>query len=328
MEFAYPNILWLFLVFVPLIVWYIIKQRNAWPAMGLSSNAPFASLPTSFRAACRHILFVLNLLAIGFIIIALARPQTRDSWDTTSVEGTDIVIALDVSPSMLARDFPEGRLEAAKKVASDFVKGRENDNLGIVVFAGESLTGVPLTSDREAVVSYINNIKQNMLGDATAVGDGIATSINRIKDGKAVSKSIILITDGTNNTGIVDPITAAEIAADRNIKVYTIGIGTRGEADYPVYDYFGRLTYVKAPVEIDEATLQNIAEITGGQYFRATDQSVLNKIFNEINKLETSQIDVRKFNHTEDNFELWVALALGCLLLQVLLRQTWLRTMP
>lgn len=328
MQFAHPEILWLFLVMVPLIVWYIFKHRNAYPTLSISTTASFSGVKKSLRARMLHLPFILKLLVLGCMIICLARPQTRDSWRSSSVKGTDIVIAIDISSSMLARDFHPDRLQAAKAVATQFVADREHDNIGLVIFAGESLTGVPMTSDRATISNYISSITNNMLEDGTAIGDGLATSINRIKDGKAKSKSIILLTDGSNNTGVVAPLTAAEIAKDLGIKVYTIGVGTNGMADYPQIDYFGRITYTKMPVVIDEATLKQIADITGGKYFRATDNRVLEQVFNEINRLETSILDVKNFSHTEDNYMIFALLALGLILLDVLLRNTLLRTIP
>ncbi len=334
MQLAYPKILWLFLVFIPLIVWYVLKQRNAYPSMKISSTEPFAKLPRSFRASCRHLLFALQLLALGCIIVALARPQTHDHWRKSSVDGTDIVLALDISGSMLAHDYVKGkpekknRMEAAQEVASRFISNRENDNIGIVVFAGEALTGVPMTIDKPNLINYVNTIDNVKLSDGTAIGDGLATAINRIKAGKAKSKSIILLTDGTNNSGLVSPLTAAEVAKEYGIKVYTIGVGANGTADFPQVDYFGRITYVQAPVVIDDATLKQIAEITNGKYFRATDEKVLNDIFDEINKLETTTFDVNHFTHTEDNYELLIWIALALLLSSILLRYTILRTIP
>jgi Ca-activated chloride channel family protein len=275
-----------------------------------------------------HGLFVLRLLAIGCLIIVLARPQTRDSWRTSKTEGTDMVIALDISSSMLARDFKPDRLEAAKKIAAKFINGRENDNMGLVVFAGEAFTGVPMTTDRATLTNYVNALNREMLEDGTAIGDGLATSINRIKEGKAKSKSIILLTDGSNNTGIVAPLTAAEIARKMGIKVYTIGVGTNGTAPYPQINMFGRIEYVPMPVVIDENTLKEIARVTGGKYFRATGNKVLSEIFDEIDKLEKTELDVRHFSHTEDCYMPWALLALGLFLLELILRNTYLRTTP
>lgn len=328
MLFANPEYFWLFLLFIPLIAWYVYKYRRLNASMAVSSLKPFASMRPSLRGTLRHLLFLLQLGAIAMIIIVLCRPQTADRWRTSSTTGTEIVIALDISGSMLARDFKPDRLEAAKDVAVQFVSGRENDNMGLVIFAGESFTAVPMTTDRTMLANYINNISIGMLVDGTAIGDGIATSINRIKDGKAKSKSIILITDGTNNTGNVAPLTAAEIAAKMGIKVYTIGIGTIGEAPSPQQNAYGQIEFVKMPVTIDENTLQQIAQMTGGKYFRATDNNVLEQVFDEINTLEKSEIDVKNFSNTDDDYMQWGWIALACLALAVLLRHTILRSLP
>ena len=268
------------------------------------------------------------MCVLACVIVILARPQTRDSWNTSSVEGTDIVLALDISTSMLARDFKPDRFEAAKEVASKFVAGREGDNIGLVIFAAESFTSLPMTTDRSMVANYINDIKMGMLQDGTAIGDGLATSINRIKDGKAKSKSIILLTDGSNNTGNVAPLTAAEIAKQHGIKVYTIGIGTNGTAPYPQENMFGRIEYVNLPVVIDEATLRNIAESTGGKYFRATGNNVLKEIFSEIDRLEKTKMDLRNFTSTEDDYMPWAIAALALFGTIVILRYTLLRSTP
>lgn len=325
---AHPGVLWLFLLYVPMIAWYVWKHRSAHAALEVSTVRPFARLKRPVKQYMQHLLFALRLLAIGCLIVVLARPQTRDAWQKSHTEGTDMVLALDISSSMLARDFKPDRLEAAKKIASRFINGRESDNMGLVVFAGEAFTGVPMTTDRAALTNYVTALSREMLEDGTAIGDGLATSVNRIKDGKAKSKSIILLTDGSNNTGIVAPLTAAEIAHKMGIKVYTIGVGTNGTAPYPQVNMFGRIEYVPTPVVIDEETLKQIASITGGKYFRATNNKVLSEIFDEIDKLEKTELDVRNFSHTEDNYLPWALAALGLFLLEIVLRHTWLRTIP
>ncbi len=245
------------------------------------------------------------------------------------MEGTDIVIALDVSTSMLAKDFKPNRFDCAKRVATQFVSGRDHDNIGLVLFAGESFTQVPMTMDNATLVNAIGQTEMGALEDGTAIGDGIATAINRIRDGKAKSKSIILLTDGSNNTGVVAPNTAADIARKFGIKIYTIGVGSNGSADYPVaIDYAGNIQYQRMPVVIDEATLKNIAATTGGKYFRATSGSVLSDIFKEIDQLEKTHMDVQRFTHTEDHYEPWALLLLGLLLLSLLLDYTMLRHIP
>lgn len=328
MHFAHPHFLWTLLILVPLIVWYVLKQRNIDATMALSSAQAFARLPRSWKQYLRHWLFVLRLATLACLIVVMARPQERDSWRTTSTEGTDIVIALDVSSSMMARDFSPDRFNAAKEVAAKFIAGRESDNIGIVVFAGESLTGVPMTVDRAQLLQYLQNLTMNVLEDGTAIGDGIATALNRLKEGKAKSKSIILLTDGSNNTGVVAPVTASEVAKELGVKIYTIGIGTNGTAPYPTRTMSGRIEFQPQPVVIDEAILRTIADSTGGKYFRATGNRVLEDVFTEIDTLEKTQMDVRHFSHTEDNYMLWAWLAFAFFAIEQLLRYTVLRSIP
>lgn len=328
MIFAHPSYLWFLLLLIPYAAWYIFRRNKNYASLSVSATSPYARLGRPFRAYLLHGMFLVRCAVIACLIIILARPQVQDKWSTSNTEGTDIVLALDISSSMLARDFKPDRFEAAKNVAAQFVAGRENDNIGVVIFAGESFTAVPMTTDRSLLVNYIHDIKMGMLQDNTAIGDGLATSINRIKDGKAKSKSIILLTDGSNNTGNVAPLTAAEIAKKLGIKVYTIGIGRNGMAPYPTENAFGRIEYVNMPVVIDEATLQTIATTTGGKYFRATGNNVLADIFEEIDSLEKSVLDVRNYSHTEDDYMPWAWLAFGLLVFELVMRNTVLRTRP
>ena len=329
MQMLHPNWLWLFLLYIPLIAWYVYNYYTAHPTMRMSTTEAFDRLPTSWRGWLNHLVFALRLAALGCLIIILCRPQTRDSWSTSDVEGTDIIVAMDVSTSMLAKDFNPNRMESAKKVATQFVAGREHDNIGLVLFAGESFTQVPMTMDNATLVNAIGQIKMGLLEDGTAIGDGIATSINRIKDGKAKSKSIILLTDGSNNTGVVAPLTAAQIAHQYGIKIYTIGVGSNGNAPYPVaIDFAGNIQYQTMPVVIDEATLKKIAAATGGKYFRATSGKVLEQIFKEIDSLEKTHLDVQRFSHTEDNYMPWAIALLILLLLAALIDYTLLRHIP
>jgi Ca-activated chloride channel family protein len=304
-----------------MIGWWIWRRHNSHPSLQISTTGPFSKLGRPARQYGLYVMYALRVLAICCLVVCLARPQTRDAWRTSKTEGTDMVIALDISSSMLARDFKPDRLEAAKKIAANFINGRENDNMGLVVFAGEAFTGVPMTTDRATLVNYVTALNRE-------IGDGLATAINRIKDGKAKSKSIILLTDGSNNTGIVAPLTAAEIAHKLGIKVYTIGVGTNGMAPYPMINMFGRIEYQSQPVVIDEATLKQIANTTGGKYFRATGNSVLQNIFAEIDQLEKTELDVKHFSHTEDCYLPWALAGLVLLLLELVIRQTWLRTIP
>lgn len=326
---AHPGWLWLLLLLIPLIAWYVYSQDKNEPEMNVSSTRAFDGLGTSWKVWLKHFSFALKLAALCCLIVILCRPQTRNSWSTSDVEGTDIVIALDVSTSMLAKDFQPNRFEAAKKVATQFVSGRDHDNIGLVLFAGESFTQVPMTMDNAMLVNAIGQTQMLTLEDGTAIGDGIATAINRIRDGKAKSKSIILLTDGSNNTGVVAPNTAADIARKFGIKIYTIGVGSNGTALYPAsIDFAGNIQYQRMPVVIDEATLKNIASNTGGKYFRATGNSVLREVFKEIDRLEKTRMDVQRFTHTQDCYEPWALLLLGLLLLSLLLDYTMLRHIP
>lgn len=330
MNLAHPGYLWLFLLFIPLIAWYVWSQRKANPSMRMSSISAFKGLSTSWKVYVKHFSFVLKLAALSCLIIILCRPQTYDKWSMSDTEGTDIVMAIDISASMLSRDLQPDRLEAAKKVASDFVAKRESDNIGLVIFAGEGFTLLPMTTHQATLLNTIHEISINMLdADGTAIGDGIATAINRIKDGKAKSKSIILLTDGTNNSGVVAPLTAAEIALKEGIRIYTIGLGTRGTAETPYAQGFGgELLYKPMPVTIDEESLKKVAQMTGGKYFRATDNDVLTSIFNEIDKLEKTKIDVKNFTNTQDNYMPWAWALLLLVLLNLTISYTVLRRIP
>lgn len=330
MNLAHPGYLWLFLLFIPLIAWYVWSQRKANPSMRMSSISAFKGLSTSWKVYVKHFSFVLKLAALSCLIIILCRPQTYDKWSMSDTEGTDIVMAIDISASMLSRDLQPDRLEAAKKVASDFVAKRESDNIGLVIFAGEGFTLLPMTTHQATLLNTIHEISINMLdADGTAIGDGIATAINRIKDGKAKSKSIILLTDGTNNSGVVAPLTAAEIAQKEGIRIYTIGLGTRGTAETPYAQGFGgELLYKPMPVTIDEESLKKVAQMTGGKYFRATDNDVLTSIFNEIDKLEKTKIDVKNFTNTQDNYMPWAWALLLIVLLNLTISYTVLRRIP
>ena len=330
MNLAHPGYLWLFLLFIPLIAWYVWSQRKANPSMRMSSISAFKGLSTSWKVYVKHFSFVLKLAALSCLIIILCRPQTYDKWSMSDTEGTDIVMAIDISASMLSRDLQPDRLEAAKKVASDFVAKRESDNIGLVIFAGEGFTLLPMTTHQATLLNTIHEISINMLdADGTAIGDGIATAINRIKDGKAKSKSIILLTDGTNNSGVVAPLTAAEIAQKEGIRIYTSGLGTRGTAETPYAQGFGgELLYKPMPVTIDEESLKKVAQMTGGKYFRATDNDVLTSIFNEIDKLEKTKIDVKNFTNTQDNYMPWAWALLLLVLLNLTISYTVLRRIP
>lgn len=321
----HPAFLWLFLIYVPLIAWYVWKHRNANPSIGISTVSPVINLPVSWKTIAMHAAFGLQLLTIGFLIVALCRPQTHDHYRTSRIEGTDIVLALDISGSMTARDFEPSRFAAAKEVATKFVNQRQNDNMGLVVFAGESLSLMPLTNDRAALMNAIKNVEMGELNDGTAIGDGLTSAINRIASGKAKSKSIILLTDGTNNAGDVPPSTAAQIAKQKGIKVYTIGVGTNGSIQ--ITDPYGFST-TTMETKIDEQSLKEIASATGGKFFRATDEKMLRNVFDEIDSLEKTVLDVDRFTTTDENFMPWVLAALCAFCVYLLLRYTVLRRIP
>lgn len=319
-----PWLLLLFLVYIPLIVDYFRRRKTSDPTLEVSTLVPLASHNATWRTKLMTVCFVLKLLAMGCIIVALCRPQINDVNVHSQVEGTDIVLAMDVSTSMNTPDFTPTRFEAARNIAADFVKKRENDNIGLVAFAGESLTYMPLTTDREGVLNAIRGLNTGILGSQTAVGDGLTSAINRVLGGKAVSKSIILLTDGSNNAGDVDPHMAADIAKQKGVKVYTIGIGSDISND----PYYSMLYGPNASADLDEESSQYIAETTGGKYFRATDNNALQQIFNEIDKLEKTKIDSDTFVRWQDNFMPWIAAAIILLLIAYTFRYTLLRRIP
>lgn len=322
--FANPALLWL-LVAVPLMVaFYIFRQQKTSPALTMPGLAPFRAASESFRLILRHVVFGFRTLAITLLILVIARPQATDKFQNVSTEGIDIVLALDISGSMLARDFKPDRLEASKNVATEFISGRPYDRMGLVVFSGESFTQCPLTTDHAVLINLMREVQSGMVEDGTAIGNGLATAVNRIKDSQAKSKVIILLTDGVNNRGDIAPETAADIAKTFGIRVYTIGVGTKGMAPYPVQTPFG-LQFQNMPVEIDEDVLQQISAKTGGKYFRATDNSKLVQVYTEIDKLEKSRIDVKQFTRKQEKFLLPALAAFILLALELAIRNTILK---
>ena len=324
-EFANPKLLWLLLIVPAAIVWYVLRHKKQEASVRFSDLSGFAKLPKTWKAYLRHLLFALKVAALALLIVALARPQSSSTNRKSNIEGIDIVMAMDVSGSMLARDLKPDRLTAAKEVASEFVEGRPGDRMGLVIFSGESFTQVPLTTDHGVMLNMLAEMKNGLIDDGTAIGDGLATAISRLKDSDAISKVIILLTDGINNSGSVDPYTAAEMAKLFGIRVYTIGVGSYGTAPYPVQTPFGtQIQQMK--VEIDEKLLQNIANSTDGKYFRATSTQKLDEVYQEIDKLERSKIEVTEFSRLHEEFYPLVAWALALLLLEFLLRKTIFRT--
>ncbi len=326
-EFANPNYFLLLVLLVPMILWYIFREKKSHADLQFSSLKVFKTIKHTGRLWLRHVLFALQVLAILFLVVALARPQSSNSWETYTSEGIDIVLALDISGSMLARDFNPDRLEAAKEVATKFILERPQDKIGLVVFAGESFTQCPLTTDQAVLVNLLREVKSGMIEDGTGMGLGLANAVNRLKDSPAKSKVVILLTDGVNNRGSVAPVTAAELAKTYGIRVYTVGVGTYGEAPYPVQTPFG-LQMQNVPVEIDEEVLQQIALLTGGEYFRATDNDKLQQIYQQIDKLEKSKIEVKHFSKKEEQYFLFGLIGMCLLLVQAVLRYTVLRKIP
>lgn len=335
-NFQNPEYFYLLILLVPMVVWYIWKRKRMTVNMQVSSTAVFQDVPKSFRYYLLHLPFVLRMIVLALVIVLLARPQSTDNWSSKDVEGIDIVMALDISGSMLAEDLKPNRLEAAKNVAIEFVNSRQNDNIGLVLFSGESFTQSPLTTDKMALCNLFSAVSCEMIDvPGTAVGMGLATAINRIKESKAKSKVIILLTDGTNNVGEIDPIMAAELAnsvkndagEDVKIRVYTIGVGTKGMAPFPFQTVFG-VQRQMVPVDIDEPTLKKIAEITGGKYFRATDNESLQNIYKEIDKLEKTKVSVQEYSKKREEFMPFAVAAAVLLLLELLIRHLVLRHNP
>jgi Ca-activated chloride channel family protein len=327
MIFASPGYLWLLLLLVPLLGWYIWKMRRHQASMQVSSTRMFPAGKGTLRVYLRHAPYMFRLAAVALLIVILARPQSTDNWQNSTTEGIDIVMALDISSSMLAEDLKPNRLEAAKNVAAAFISGRPTDNIGLVLFSGESFTQCPLTTDHAVLLNLFKDIQCGMIEDGTAIGLGLANAVSRIKDSQAKSKVIILLTDGSNNRGEIAPVTAAEIARTFGIRVYSIGVGTKGEAPYPFQTAFG-VRYQNVPVDIDEPTLKQIAATTGGQYFRATDNASLQSIYAEIDRMEKTKISVQEFSRKQEEYRQIALLAFALLMLEMLLRYTLFRKIP
>jgi Ca-activated chloride channel family protein len=332
MVFANKEYLFILLLLIPYIIWYILKKSKNEPTLQVSDTHMYASAPKSYKIYLLHAPFVLRVIALVMIALVLARPQTVDNWQNTEVEGIDIMLAVDVSTSMLAEDLKPNRLEAAKQVAAEFINGRPNDNIGLTIFAGQSFTQCPLTVDHAVLLNLFRGIKcdiaqRGLIEDGTAIGMGIANAVTRLKDSKAKSKVIILLTDGSNNRGDISPLTAAEIAKSFGVRVYTIGVGTNGTAPYPMSAY-GRVQYVNIPVEVDEATLTQIAQTADGQYYRATSNSKLKEVYQEIDKLERTKLHVKEFSKREEAYLPFALVAFLCVLLEFLLRNSILKRIP
>ena len=328
MHFASPYYLWLLTLLVPMIGYYVWRTLQGGAAIRISSVAGVVRAPRTVRYYLRHLPFVLRAAAFALIVVALARPQDVEQNVRTNTEGIDIMLAIDVSGSMLARDFKPDRITAAKEVAGSFIADRYGDRIGLVAFAGEAFTQSPLTTDQSTLQTLLARIRSGLIEDGTAIGNGLATAINRLRESEAKSKVIILLTDGVNNRGEIAPLTASEIAKAQGIRVYTIGVGTEGMAPYPAIDMFGNITFINQKVEIDEKTLTAISDMTGGKYFRATDKAKLKAIYDEINQLEKSKVEVTEHVSYHELYLAWVLAALGLLLMEFLLSNLVLKRIP
>jgi len=325
--FAQPGYLFLLLLIPALVAWYFYRQKKNNADLRISSTKGFEGVKRSIRLYLYHALYGLRMLALTLLIIALARPQSSLSRQDISVEGIDIILAMDVSGSMLARDFHPDRIEAAKNVAMEFIDGRPSDRIGLVIFSGETFTQCPLTTDHAVLKNLFKDIHSGMIDDGTALGDGLATAVSRLRGSKAISKVIILLTDGVSNMGSIDPLSAAEIAKLYGIRIYTVGVGTMGMAPYPVQTPFG-IQMQSMKVEIDEDRLTNVARLTDGKYFRATNNNKLHQIYKEIDKLEKSKIDVTEFRKKKEEFLLLALIALGLIVVEIVCRNTYFRNIP
>ena len=321
-EFASPHFLFGLIIIPLFVLWYIFNCNKQQAYVRFSDTSYFDKLPKSWRTYLRHIVFILEIVALAFFIVALARPQSSTKNQKINVEGIDIVLAMDISSSMLACDLQPDRLEASKIVASDFVAGRPAARMGLVVFSGETFTQVPLTTDHGMMLNMLKDMKCGMLEDGTAIGDGLASAVSRLKDSEAISKVVILLTDGDNNAGSIDPSTAAEMAKLFGIRVYTIGAGTRGMAPYPVQTPFGGIKYQQVEVNINESLLQSIADETGGKYFRAESKEKLQQIYDEIDKMERSKIEVNEYKRLHEEFYPFAIWGLVLLILSFILKNT------
>ena len=324
-NYTFLNSSFLYLLIIPIIIllWYLLKDKKLSSTL-IFSDTKLLRNNITIKQKLRHVPYILKVIACILLIIAFARPQSTTEWQETTTEGIDIILAMDISGSMLAQDLKPDRLEASKNVAMDFIAKRSNDRIGLVIFSGESFTQCPLTTDHNVLINLFKDVKSGMIDDGTAIGMGLGTAINRLKDSKAISKTIILLTDGVNNSGMIAPLTAAEMAKKFNIRVYTIGVGTKGYAPYPFQTPFG-VQYQDVEVKIDEKTLQNIAILTDGKYFRATNNNSLKEIYKDIDELERSKIDVTEFHKRAEEFTLFALSAFILLIIGFTLKISYLR---
>ena len=334
MEFANKEYLFLLLLIIPYLIWYVMYRKKTEPTIRMSDTFAFRFAPKSWKVRLMPLSMLLRVLAFVMIILVLARPQTHNSWASKTVEGIDIMLAMDVSTSMLAEDLKPNRIEAAKQVAAEFIIGRPDDNIGLSIFAGEAFTQCPMTTDHTSLLNLLQNVRtdiaaRGLIEDGTAIGMGLANAVSRLKESKAKSKVVILLTDGSNNRGDISPMTAAEIAKSLGIRVYTIGVGTNKVAPYPM-PVAGGVQYVNIPVEIDidTKTLSEIAAATEGDFYRATNTKELRNIYKEIDQLEKSKLNVKKFSKRYEAYQPFALAAIIALLLELLLRITIFRRIP
>ena len=332
MEFANKEYLFLLLLIIPYLIWYVMYRKKSEPTIRMSDTFAFKYAPKSWRVRLMPLQLLLRIATFTLLVLVLARPQTSNSWKNKSVEGIDIMLAMDVSTSMLAEDLKPNRIEAAKAVASEFIIGRPNDNIGLSIFAGEAFTQCPMTTDHTSLLNLLRNVRtdiaaRGLISDGTAIGMGLANAVTRLKASKAKSKVVILLTDGSNNMGDISPMTAAEIAQSLGIRVYTIGVGTNKVAPYPM-PVAGGVQYVNMPVEIDTKMLADIAAATEGDFYRATNTAELKKIYKEIDRLEKSKLNVKKFSKRYEAYQPFALAAAITLLLEILLRITVFRRIP
>lgn len=331
MEFANKEYLFLLLLMIPYLIWYLMYRKKSEPTMRMSDTRAYRYAPRSWRVTLMPVQLLLRLAVFTLLVLVLARPQTQNSWKNETMEGIDIMLAMDVSTSMLAEDLKPNRIEAAKQVAADFIIGRPNDNIGLTIFAGEAFTQCPMTTDHASLLNLLHNVRtdiaQRLIEDGTAIGMGLANAVSRLKESKAKSKVVILLTDGSNNRGDLSPMTAAEIAKSFGIRVYTIGVGTNKVAPYPM-PVAGGVQYVNIPVEIDTKMLSDIAAATDGDFYRATNNKELQQIYKEIDKLEKSKLNVKKYSKRYEAYQPYALVAVILLLLEILLRITVFRKLP
>ena len=331
MEFANKEYLFLLLLMIPYLIWYLMYRKKSEPTIRMSDTRAYRYAPRSWRVTLMPLQLLLRLAVFVLLVLVLARPQTQNSWKNETMEGIDIMLAMDVSTSMLAEDLKPNRIEAAKHVAADFIIGRPNDNIGLTIFAGEAFTQCPMTIDHASLLNLLNNVRtdiaQRLIEDGTAIGMGLANAVSRLKESKAKSKVVILLTDGSNNRGDLSPMTAAEIAKSFGIRVYTIGVGTNKVAPYPM-PVAGGVQYINIPVEIDTKMLSDIAAATEGDFYRATNNKELQQIYKEIDKLEKSKLNVKKFSKRYEAYQPYAIAAVILLLLEILLRITVFRKLP